>query len=77
MKNAFYFIAEALFVFKIFIFLCWLFGHVGKQLDKKAKVNFKIYDVTGWAADNRNIHIAQYVKNSRQSGNEIWSYDKI
>ena len=22
------------------------FGHVGKQLDKKAKVNFKIYDVT-------------------------------
>ena len=23
-----------------------IFGHVGKRLDKKAKVNFKIFDVT-------------------------------
>ena len=29
-KNAFYFILKALFVLKIFKFLSWLFGHVGK-----------------------------------------------
>ena len=28
MKNAFYFILKALFVFKIFKFLSWHFGHV-------------------------------------------------
>ena len=30
MKNAFYFILKALSVLKIFNFLSWLFGHVGK-----------------------------------------------
>ena len=30
MKNAFYFILKAFFVLKIFKFLSWLFGHVGK-----------------------------------------------
>ena len=30
MKNAFYFILKALFVLKIFKFLSWLFGYVGK-----------------------------------------------
>ena len=29
-KNAFYFILKTLFVLKIFKFLPWLFGHVGK-----------------------------------------------
>ena len=31
MKNDFYFILKALFVLKIFKFLSWLFGHVGKR----------------------------------------------
>ena len=48
MKNAFYFILKALFIPKIFKFLFCLFGHVGKQLDKKVKDNFKIHDVTNW-----------------------------
>ena len=48
MKNVFWLIFKALFIFEIFTFLSWLFGHVEKQLDKKAKVNFKIYDVTDW-----------------------------
>ena len=30
MKNAFYFTLKALIVLKIFEFLSWLFGHVGK-----------------------------------------------
>ena len=62
-KNAFYFTSKALFVLKIFKFLSWLFGHVSKRLDKKDKVNFKIYDVTtAWLTNNRNAHIAQYFK---------------
>ena len=34
-------------------------------------VNFKIYDVTDWTANNYNTHITQSVKKQRQSGNEI------
>ena len=43
---------------KFFSFLRYLnfcpdvFGHVGKRLDKKAEVNFKIYDVTDWITNN-------------------------
>ena len=33
MKNAFYFTSKALFVFKTFKFLSWLFGHVAKRRD--------------------------------------------
>ena len=54
MKNAFYFILKALFVLKIFKFLSWLFGHVGKRPDWKDEVNFKIYDVTTWLTNNYN-----------------------
>ena len=63
MKNAFCFILKALFILEIFTFLRYLlFGYVEKRLDKKAMVNFKIYDVTDWATNNYNIHITQYVK---------------
>ena len=41
MKNAFYFMLKALYVLKLFKFWFQLFGHVGKRLDKKAKVNSK------------------------------------
>ena len=61
MKNAFYFILKAIFVLKILKFISNIFGHVKKRFDKKAKVNFKIYDVTTRANDD-NIHIAQYLK---------------
>ena len=51
---------------KLFLFLfnivSWLFGDLGKQLDKKAKVEFKIYDVTEWETNNYNTHTAQYIK---------------
>ena len=61
MKNAFYFMLKDLFILEIVTFLPWLFGHAERQLDKKAKVNFKIYDVTVWT-NNYNTHIAQYLK---------------
>ena len=40
-----------------------LFGHAGNRLDKNAKVNSKIYDVTNWEANNYyNKHIARYLR---------------
>ena len=62
MKNAFYITWKALFVFKIFNFLSWLLGHVGKRLDLKDQFNFKIYDVTTWLTNNCNTNIYQYLK---------------
>ena len=44
---------KALFVLEIFTFLSLLFGYIEKRLDKKAKVNFKIYN---WPTNNYNTH---------------------
>ena len=64
LKNAFYFMLKALFLLEIFNFLSLLFVYVEKRLDKKGKVNFKIYDVTHWTTNNiYNIFIVQYLKN--------------
>ena len=62
MKNAFYFMLQALFVLKISTFCHEFLGLVGKWLDKKAKVNFKTYDVLHWETKNYSSHIAQYLK---------------
>ena len=53
------------------------FGHAGKLLDEKAKVNFKIFDITSWETNNYNIHNAEYLKTQRESENEIWSVKRI
>ena len=39
-----------------------IYGHVGKQPDNRAKVNFKIYDVPTWETNNYNTHIVQDLK---------------
>ena len=45
-KNAFYFSLTSVFVLKIFkLFYPEFFSYAGKQLDKKAHVNFKIHYV--------------------------------
>ena len=62
MTNAFYFLLKATNILEKFTFLSWLFGYVEKRLDKKAEVNFKIYDVTGLTVNNYNTHIIQHVK---------------
>ena len=54
---------KALFIIKKFTFLYWFFGYPEKQLDKKAMVTFKVYDVTEWARNTYNTHIAQYLGN--------------
>ena len=60
-KNSFYFTFKAVFVFKIFKFLSWLFGQVEKRIDWKDQVNLKIYDVGTWLTNNYNTHIVQYL----------------
>ena len=40
------------------------------------KINFEIYDVTALLTKNYNTHIAQYLTNERQPGNEIWSVNR-
>ena len=45
MKNDFYFMLKALFVLEIFKFCPDFFGHVGKQLDKKAKFISKTHTI--------------------------------
>ena len=52
MENVFYIMLKAFFVLEIFTFFCGLFGYVEKRLDKRAMVNFNIYDVTNWTIDN-------------------------
>ena len=53
------------------------FGSSGKRLVKKAKVNFKIYDVTNWNTSNYSKHIARYLKMLSQSDNDIWLVNRI
>ena len=60
MKNAFSFILKALFILKIFKFLSWLFGHDEKRLDKKDKINFKIYDITTYISRNKINEIMKF-----------------
>ena len=61
----FYFTIRGLFVLKNFCpdFL----GVVENQVDKKAKADFKIYDVISWGTNNCNTYIAQYLKCSLHS----------
>ena len=60
-KNTFYFILKDLLVLKVFKFLSRFSGDVGKQLEQKRKITFKIYDVTTCETNNYNALIAQYL----------------
>ena len=35
------------------------------------------HDVATWSTNNCNTHIDQYLKMKKQSGNEIWSDNRI
>ena len=61
-EKSFLFHLKRTFILKIFKFLSWLFGHAEKLLDQKDKVNFKIFDITTWLANNCNTHIDQCLK---------------
>ena len=68
---------KSLFALDIFNLLSGSFGYVENRLDKKAKVNFKIYEATDWTTNNYNAYIAQYLKNYGQPENEITSVNRI
>ena len=57
MENAFYFMLKAVFVLEIFTFSSWLFGYAEKWLNKKAMVNFNIFNVTDYTANIYNTRI--------------------
>lgn len=59
-KNACYIIEKAFFVLLRYSDFCPdFFGHIGKRLNKKAGINFIIYDVTKLEKNNYNTDIAQ------------------
>ena len=77
MKNAFYFMLEALFIPKTLKYLSSLFGYVEKRLNEKAKVNFKIYDVTNWQQITA-IHILSSIsRNKSNQRMKLWSVNRI
>ena len=53
--------SEKLFSFLRFHFCLDFFGYIKKWLDKKAKVNFEIYDVTNLNTNNYNKSIVRYL----------------
>ena len=63
MKNVFYFMLKALFVYEMFTFWSCFFRYVEKQLYNKAMVSFEIYDVTDWTA-NQAMKFGQLTKSS-------------
>ena len=64
MNNAFYFILKALLL-RYLHFCPACFGYAGKRLDKKAKENVKIHDVTSWNTINYNRYIPNIPKSKR------------
>ena len=73
-KNAFHFMFKALFVLEVFQILSWGFGHVQKWLDKKVKVNFKIYDVIDW---QQVIAILMMSSISRSKGSQAMKFGQL
>ena len=73
MKSDFYLILKTLFVLVIFTFLSYLFGYILKRLDKKAKVNFNIYDVADWTTNT--IYTLPHI--SRRKGNQTMEFGQL
>ena len=62
MKNAFNLSWKLFFFLRYINFCSDFFGYVGKQFDKRSKVNFKTHNVANWETNGYNAHIAQYLK---------------
>ena len=56
------------FTLKLFLFLRFLnfcpdfIDYIEERLQKKAKLDMKVYDIVNWEANNYNTHIAHYLK---------------
>ena len=65
--------SQGLFSFLRYLQLCLdFFAHGGKAFDNKAKINFKIYDLTNWNTNNEHI-----VKVIEKEGNQIMKFGKL
>ena len=62
MKNAYLFILKCPLVVKIFKILYWIFGFVGKRLNKKTNVKLKICYAINLKIKKYITYIAQYLK---------------
>ena len=62
MENTIFVLAETLFVLKTFNLLSCFLGLAGNRSDKKAKINFKIYDVINWETNSHNTCLANILK---------------
>ena len=77
MKNAFSVMVKLISFLKCLCFCPDFVGYVEKHLDKKAKVNFKINDITDWTKNNYNACIVQYLKKYMQLHNQISAVNRI
>ena len=73
-KNAFYVTLKALFVLKIFEVLSRLFSHVGKRLDKRTKVRFKVM-MSHTDKQIITIHILPNI--SRKESNQVMKFGQL
>ena len=73
-KNVFYFILKVIFVLERYLNVCpELFGHVGKRLNKKAKVNFKTNYITTYVT----IAIRIFCNISRSKANQTLKFGHL
>ena len=81
MKNAFYFILKALFVFEIFKFLyipLLLFFPVNHWLRGWSNINLKVYDVSNCLNKNTLItHFVLYIEKEKRYDIEPLSIDRV
>ena len=73
-KNAFYFMLKALFVFEIFTFLSWLFGYVEYDLIRKLWLILK-FMTSQTGQEIITIHILPSI--SRSKGNQVMKFGRL
>ena len=73
MKNAFCLTLKLLSFLNTSIFALTFWSYK-KRLDKKAKVNFELYEVVNWITNYYNTHIARYLKSE---GNETMKFAQL
>ena len=65
--------SQGLFAFLRYLHFCLDFFAQGRKwFDKKAKINFKIYDLTNWNTNNEHI-----VKVIEKEGNQIMKFGQL
>ena len=77
MKNVFHFTLKAVFVLKIFKFLCWLFGHVEKQLYLRHKIILKFLKFLTSQPGKQTIAILILPNILERKGHQIMKFGQL